>query len=648
MTFLTVADVSVSFGGAPLLEKVSLTLSKGERWGVVGRNGAGKTTIFRLLTGDLDPTTGTIVRDPALRVALLDQHREYDDADSVWAAAASGFGDLIVLERKLERLAGQLEELGSNATEADAAHYSRVFEDFAHRGGHDFHSKVDSVLQGLGFDPAEAKTRPLSTLSGGELGRVGLAAQLAAPADLRLFDEPTNHLDLDTTSWLAAYLRDSTETVMVISHDRAFLDDTVERVLHVHAGTVFSYKGGYSEFVRQRNERELTERRAFDKQQTLIRKEKEYIRRNIVGQKTKQAQSRRRKLERLPRLSAPPADEQSMVVRLDAGERGGDRVVDLTNLDVAVGSRTLIEDATVMARRKDVIALVGANGTGKTTLLATLLGAHPPASGEVKLGASITSAWYRQDLAGVPLDRKIFDIIYDLRPQWTRGQVQGHLGAFQFSGDEVFRVTNSLSGGERSRVALAMVTLAHANLLVLDEPTNHLDVEGIEVLEDAIEQYDGTVILVSHDRAFLRELATRVWAIDNGRLEDYDGPFVDWEVKHAERRRWEDEQRAAEVERLRPPVKRRPPKPPDPARIRRKAEREVEAAEKAVEAAEQVVAGIEADLADGSIYDGSAEGNRRADELGRSLEEAKRILDETVSKWSDAVEALESLDVSGK
>jgi ATP-binding cassette subfamily F protein 3 len=224
--------------------------------------------------------------------------------------------------------------------------------------------------------------------------------------------------------------------------------------------------------------------------------------------------------------------------------------------------------------------------------------------------------------------------------------VQGHLGAFQFSGDEVFRVTNSLSGGERSRVALAMVTLSNANLLVLDEPTNHLDVEGIEVLEDAIEQYEGTTILVSHDRAFLRELATRVWAISDCRLEEYDGPFVDWEVRQEQRLRDLEAIQAAEAEKQRPVAKRRPPKPPDPARQRRKLEREAAAAESDVERAEQSVASLEAELADSSLYDGTADGNFRAEELGRSLAEAKRVLDDAMTRWSDAVEGLEEFDAA--
>jgi ATP-binding cassette subfamily F protein 3 len=319
-------------------------------------------------------------------------------------------------------------------------------------------------------------------------------------------------------------------------------------------------------------------------------------------------------------------------------------VVDIEHLDVRIGTRTLLKDVTVTARRGDVIALVGANGTGKTTLLATILGEHPPAAGAARLGVSTTAAWYRQDLAGVPLDRTIFDIIYDLRPQWNRGQVQGHLGAFQFSGDEVLRVTDSLSGGERSRVALAMITLTQANLLVLDEPTNHLDVEGIEVFEDAIENYDGTVILVSHDRAFLRELATRVWVISDGRLEDYDGPFVDWEARQEERARQQQASQAVEEVKQTEPPKRRPPKPPNLARQRRNASNAVTARELEVEKAEMAVAALEAELADSSLYDGTPEGNLRAAELGQALEKAKSVLDEAMAAWSDAVEVLDSLE----
>ena len=646
MTLLTFGDVAVDFAARTVLEGVSFTVAKGERWGIVGRNGAGKTTLFRLITGALEPTRGTVARARGLRVVLLDQHRDFGAARTVWDAAAVGYADTIRLEAELARQADRLAELGERVTEADLDRYGRDQERFAHQGGYEYHARVAAVLQGLGFDPDEAAQRPLASLSGGERGRVGLAGPLAAPADLLLLDEPTNHLDLETTRWLTRYLGDLGETVMVISHDRAFLDDTADHLLHVHAGTTQAYRGGYSAFVTQRAERELAARRAFEKQQTLIAKEEDYIRRNIARQNTAQAKGRRRRLTRLPRLSPPPGEAGAMSLRLDSRPRGGDRVVDAKDLRVTVGDRVLLDQVTVTAWRTECVALVGSNGAGKTTLLATLLGHKEPATGEVRLGGSITPAWYRQDLAGVPLGKTIFDVIHDLRPHWSRGQVQGHLGAFGFSGDEVQRPTDTLSGGERARVALAMITLTGANLLVLDEPTNHLDIESIEVLEDAIEDYEGTVIVVSHDRAFLRELATRVWAIEDGRLEDFPGPFVEWEERRDERERRRAERAQAALADQRAGEKAQQARvqaaKQAPAAERRARERRVAEAEAAVGRAERQVAELERAVAEPGLYDGDPGRARQAGELSRSLEVARRSLESAMAAWTQAAEALDA------
>ena len=640
MSLVSFAGVAVEFGATLLLDNVTFTAGRGERWGVVGRNGAGKTTLFRLITGELEPTRGAVARMPNLRVTLLDQYRDFGDAATVWDAAALGYRDVLALEREIARQAERLAELGDRATPGDLDRFGRDQERFAHAGGYDFHARVDAVLQGLGFDAEECKTRPVTALSGGERGRVGLAAPLAAPADLLLLDEPTNHLDLDTTRWLTSYLGELGETVIVISHDRAFLDDTVDHVVHVANKTTTAYRGGYSSFVTQRAERALTQQRAAAKQQAFIAKEEDYIRRNIAGQNTAQAKGRRKRLERLPRLSPPPGEAGAMALRLEFNERGGDRVVHAEKLDVAIGGRTLVHGATVTAMRADVIALIGPNGAGKTTLLSTLLGALPPARGEVRIGSSVTPAWYRQDLAGVPLDRSIYDVIQDLRPLWIRGNIQGHLGMFGFSGDEVKRSTNSLSGGERARVALAMITLAHANLLVLDEPTNHLDVESIEALEDAIDEYEGTVILVSHDRAFLRELATRVWAIDGTAIEDFHGPFVEWEKARDERARAAASASAKAAGATTRTAARKAAKQATTAQSERNAEkrarrREAETAERAVELAEASVKELEAALADASLYDGSATGARRAGELNKKLDAARQTLDAAIAAWSE-------------
>lgn len=638
VTLFSLTDVAVEFGGTPLLQDLSWTVAGGERWGIVGRNGAGKTTLFRLITGELAPTRGVVSRTGGLRVVLLDQHRAFGEAATVWEAAASGFREVMALERELAALAERMGTLGDEVTEDDMVRYGEVQDRFAHLGGYDYHARVDAVLQGLGFDPEEAKTRTLASLSGGERGLAGLAAPLAAPADLLLLDEPTNHLDLDTTRWLTAYLQSVGETVLVVSHDRAFLDETVDHVLHVHAGTVAAYRGGYSAFVRQREERLLADTRAYDKQRGAIAKEEEYIRRHIAGQNSAQAKGRRRRLDRLPRLSPPPGDAGAMAIRLEAADRGGDRVIQAEGLRVAVGDRILVEKTTLTVHRGDVIALIGSNGAGKSTLLATLLGVRTPAAGEARIGASITSGWYRQDLAGVPLDRTIFDVIQDLRPHWNRGQVQGHLGAFGFSGDEVRRNTTSLSGGERARVALAMITLQRANLLVLDEPTNHLDVESIEVLEDALEEYEGTVLLVSHDRAFLRELATRVWLLEEETVVDFAGTFVEWETarmaRYGGRERTEDEEDRATRTQDRAAARRQRAVDRQRGEARRASKEAVMQAEARALALELEVADLEARLADPSLYDGSADRALEAGGLHREVRAKRKALDEALGEWA--------------
>ena len=400
-------------------------------------------------------------------------------------------------------------------------------------GGYEYHARVDAVLQGLGFDAEESKTRLVQTLSGGERGRVGLAAQLIAPADLLLLDEPTNHLDLDTTTWLQAWLGEAAETVIVVSHDRAFMDAVCTHIVHIEAKTSESYKGNYSQFVPQRAERRLTRERELEKQRAYVKKEEEYIRRNLAGVNSFQAKGKRKRLERLPRLAPPPGDPAAMSLRFDVSERGGDQVTAIKDLRVEVPGRVLVEDFTAVLRRNDCVALVGPNGAGKSSFISTILGDRAPARGEARVGASITPAWFRQDLSDLPLRKSLADVIQEQRPTWSRGAVQNHLGAFGFTGDEVFREIATLSGGERARMALALMTLKRANLLVLDEPTNHLDVENIEVLEDALEEYEGTVLLVSHDRAFLRQVATRVWSFDGTRLVDFDGPFDEWEADRA-------------------------------------------------------------------------------------------------------------------
>jgi ATP-binding cassette subfamily F protein 3 len=646
MTQVAVSGAGVEFGATTLFSDVTFTIAAGERWGVVGRNGTGKTTLFKLMTGDLAPTRGSVSRQTGLSLSLLGQHRDFGDATTVWEAAAGPFAELLALEKSLAEQAHALSEAND---EIALSRYGRDLERFERGGGYTVAPRVDAVLHGLGFDPARARSQPLAQLSGGERGRVGLARQLVAPSDILLLDEPTNHLDLETTQWLEGYLKELDRTVVLVSHDRAFLAAVVDHVLHFEGGTATPYVGSYAAFVQQRQERRLAQQRAFDKQQRTIASETDYIARNIAGQNTRQAKGRRKRLERLPRLSAPVGEDGTMALRLDVGERGGDQVAVAENVTLSVQGRTLVERFSGRVMRGDRLGIIGPNGAGKSTLLRALVGERAPEGGELRVGSSINVGYYDQQLSSVPLDKSIYDVIADLRPQWERRLVQGHLGRFGFSGDEVQRRAETLSGGERARVALAMLMLTHANLLVLDEPTNHLDVESIEALEDAIESYQGTVILVSHDRAMLRAIASRVWVLHDRHITEFDGSFAEWEVvseerAHAASVRASEEQalrRVAEKKRTARHEERSAST--DSRRQLRQARERTERVEREVAELEAEVSALTATLDDPELY-ARPGGVKEANRLGARLEELRSRLDLALAVWEEETASLESLE----
>ena len=649
MTQIAVSGVSVQFGATTLFRDVTFTAARGDRWGIIGRNGTGKTTLFRLITGEQQPTTGAVSKQPGLRVSLLEQHRDFGGATTVWEAAAGQFAELLALEQSLAEQAVKIGELGEASSPQMLARYDRDLERFDREGGYTFAPRVDAVLHGLGFDPAEARTRSLEKLSGGERGRLGVARQLVSPADVLLLDEPTNHLDLDTTAWLENYLQQTDKTILLISHDRAFLANVVDHVLHFEGDTAFAYTGGYAAFVQQREERRLTQQRAFDKQQKFIADQEDYVRRNLAGQNSRQAKGRRKLLSRLPRLGAPIGSEGTMALRLDVAERGGDQVIVADHVAIAVGDRVLIEDFTTALKRGQTVGLIGPNGAGKSTLIRTLLGQHEIAEGELKLGGSISAAYYRQDLSQVPMDKSMYDVIADLRPLWERRQVQSHLARFGFSGDEVQRNAATLSGGERARVALAMIVLSRANLLILDEPTNHLDVESIESLEDALQDYEGTILLVSHDRELLRVLVDRLWVLHDRRITDFPGGFDEWEVASSERAH-AAAVAAAEEEALRrvhekQKTKRREDDRDQRRTVQRDARQQVERAERKVGELEARIEELTAILGDPGLYT-TEEGKKRAVRAGSELDDLKRRLDGALDEWARATEAAERSAVS--
>ncbi|MEP7384206.1 MAG: ABC-F family ATP-binding cassette domain-containing protein [Gemmatimonadota bacterium] len=649
MTQFSFNGIGVSFGATTILRDVTFTVAEGEKWGIIGRNGAGKTTLFRLLTAAMQPSVGSMAKTPNLRFAVLDQHREFPGVTTVWGAVADAFREVIALEADLARQADALAHAGEQVTEQQLNRYAHDLERFEHEGGYTYASRVDAVLQGLGFDAETSKTESLTHLSGGERGRVALARQLVIPADVMLLDEPTNHLDLETTRWLEEYLRETSETILVISHDRAFLDRVVDHVLHLEDLSAVPYDGGYAHFVRQRAERRLSQGRAFDKQSKAIAKEEDFVRRNIAGVNSKQAKGRRKRLDWLPRLSPPPDDEGAMAVRFPPGDRGGDLVAIFEHAKVEIGERTLLHDFTEWVRRGDVVGLIGPNGTGKSTLLKALFGERELAGGEIRIGGGVKATMYRQDFANVPRTKSLYNIIGDMRPMWERGAIQGHLGMVQFSGEEVMRSASSLSGGELARVALAMMMLEGANLLVFDEPTNHLDVESIEQLEDAIERFPGTVVLVSHDRELLRKLVTRVWELRDGRIRVFDGDFAEFEeVREREEKALAAQTSAAAAERRaqeKVQAKRRSDLDAKSRGNAREIRRNAERAEARVTELEKKVAELDVAVADPDIY-ARPNGRAHAGALSRELTQVRKELSAAMATWEAALAAADALDVT--
>jgi ATP-binding cassette subfamily F protein 3 len=631
----------MQFGASTLFAGITFTIAKGERWGLVGRNGSGKTTLFNLLAGLSEPTSGSIARQPGIRLSMMEQNRDFSDSRSIWEAAAGGRSDLLALEKSLSDQSTRIGELGERSTPAMLSKYDRDLERFEREGGYEFAPRVDAVLHGLGFDPDTARIRQIAELSGGERGRLGLARQLVSAADILLLDEPTNHLDLETTRWLEGFINDSDRTFLIISHDRSFLAETVDHVLHLEGETAFAYSGSYQSFVEQRQQRRDAQLHAFEKQRTMIADREDYIRRNIAGQNSKQAKGRRKLLERLPRLSAPIGSEATMALSLESRSRGGDQVLAAKDLTIRIGDRILIDGFSNTLRRGDRLGFLGPNGAGKSTLLKTLMGERAPGSGEIRLGESIVPGYYRQDLSQVPLDRSLYDIISELKPTWERRQVQGHLGRFGFSGDEVQRTALNLSGGERARVALAMIVLSGANLLILDEPTNHLDVESIEALEDAIDEFDGTVILVSHDRELLRSLTTRVWVLHNKHIVDFAGSFSEWE-EVSEARAHAAAVNAAEEESLRrmhekQKIRRAQKQKEGTKKSQRDARIRAADAEQTVSSLEAEIAKVSEALANPELYL-TRDGAIQSGNLGSQLERLKGQMEKALEVWAEATE----------
>jgi len=527
------SDVYKSYGAQDVLRGTSVQINPGEHVGLVGRNGAGKTTLFRLISNEETPDRGDVVRARGLRLGLLEQHVHFEAGATVHEAALAAFGRLQQIEHEMHELEHRMAEVPDDL-DAVLARYSDLQHEFEHEGGFEYAARAEAILQGLGFERA-TWTMEVEKLSGGQQNRLGLARLLLAEPDVLLLDEPTNHLDVAGVEWLEEFLATYQSAYIIISHDRYFLDRSCRRIIEIENGKAISYNGNYSAFLVEREERREAQHRAYENQQQLIAKTEEFIRRNIAGQKTKQAKSRRKMLEKLERVESVRVDQSAGNFQLKGVERTGNQALIVKDLAIGYPGKLLADQITLTLTRGEALGIIGPNGSGKTTFIKTLLGKLPPLAGEARWGTKVQVGYYAQQLDDLDPRNEIIMELRRVAPATvTAGELRNFLAQFLFTGDDVYKHVIDLSGGEKGRLALAKLIYSRVNVLVLDEPTNHLDIPSREALEEAFDAYDGTIITISHDRYFLDRIATQILALDGrGHAEHYDGDYTeyhDWKM----------------------------------------------------------------------------------------------------------------------
>jgi ATP-binding cassette subfamily F protein 3 len=638
MLLLSCARLSRGFDEGPLFTDVAFELHAGERVGLVGPNGAGKTTLLRLLAGLDRPDDGEVRLHAGARVALLRQQPEFAPGRTLFAEARTAFDELLAAHDDMVHTAEALAK-ATDETERKAlsARYDRLHELLSHHDAFNVDHRIEQVLDGLGFR-REDYHRPVETFSGGQQSRLMLAKLLLSAPDVMLLDEPSNHLDIDTTRWLEDYLAQQPEGMLIVSHDRYFLDRVVTKIQELHAGKLVSYPGNYKQYVRLREERYEQQRKAYEAQRDYIAKQEDYIRRVHYGQLAKQAESRRKALDRLERVERPTKVEGPQM-HFSTVRRSGDLVLQVEDLAKAY-DRPLFRGLTFSLPRGRRLGIMGPNGSGKTTLLRILLGDEQPDAGEVRLGHLIDFGYYDQQLKTLPVDQPVLRAVWpEPDPDVDEQRMRDLLGRFGLVGDQVYQKIGDLSGGERSRAALARLVATGANVLVLDEPTNHLDLWACESLEQALRAFDGTVIVVSHDRYFLNSVVDLLIVLEgDGRSQVIHGNYDTYEVMRAV-------QAAAKAEAGTKAPRKETAQKGAPAggdgatatkqkRKRRFPYRKVEDLETDIAAAETRLQELEQLLASPELYrDGD-----KVKETTRAFEEIKTRLQQLYEHWEEAVE----------
>lgn len=642
MIILSCNNINKSFGVESILEDISFSVNEGDKIGIVGVNGTGKTTLFKIITGIYGYDSGDIYTAKNCRLGYLEQNTNLYSDRTVYEEVLSVFSNLVQAEENLRKLEHEISEHSTTENTEELENmmnmYSKKLEEFEENNGYGYKSEVIGTLRGLGFRDDEMDKK-VNVLSGGEKTRVLLGKLLLSKPSLLMLDEPTNHLDSESVEWLEAFLRAYSGTVMTISHDRYFLDQSVNRIFEISNRKLTTYNGNYTDYQKQSKIQKELEQKRYENQQREIKKQEESIERlKAYGREKhlKRARSKEKMLDKIDRLDRPDGEKKRAKFRFQRSHQSGRDVLQVESISKSYNEKNIFKDVSFDIYRGEKVALIGPNGVGKSTLFKMIMGDEKKMAGEIQIGQNVEISYFHQEQKTLNLNNTIIDEIWDSNPKLNQTEVRNLLGAFLFYGEDVFKEIKTLSGGERARVAILKLMLSNSNLLLLDEPTNHLDIDSKEVLEEAIENYDGTVFTISHDRYFINKIADKILVLNKEGITEYLGNYdyyLEKKKQQQEMQKIADDNNVV-GEKTKTKIKEERRKEKENKQKENERKRSLKNIENEITILEKQIAGLETLLCDEKIYLFP----EKIAEVGREKNEYQRKLNELYDKWERMIE----------
>ena len=634
-------DLEKQFGANTLFKNVNFSIDANARIGLIGPNGVGKTTLLKIMTGEEEATHGEFTINKNIAVGYIAQENALGESKTIWEEMLSVFAPLINMSQKIADLQKKMAASPQNAELLKQ--YDQLQFDFEQQGGYTYQADIKSILNGFNF-PEATWHKKIGSLSGGEKTRLAFVKLLLRKPPLLLLDEPTNYLDLDTLDWLENYLKSYTGAILVVSHDQYFLDNLATQIFELQFGKLTVFKGNYSAYVAERQLRNRQQEEAYEKQQEKIKKDEEFIQKNIVRAKTtKRAQSRRKQLEKMDRIT-PPKHKNKVRINFTSERPSGKEVLILRNLTIGYPGKTMVHDISLQINKGDRVAVIGQNGIGKSTLLKTIMKKLNPQNGSIKYGAALDVGYYDQELQLLDPTKTVIDTVWDRHKTMPEKDVRSILASFLFTAKDIDKTVGQLSGGQKARLTLTVLSLEHNNFLLMDEPTNHLDLEAKEVLEKALQDFDGTLLFVSHDRYFINQLANKIVEIKDGTAQVYEGDYNYYLNEKTKQNAVSASTSANEDTTVIEPEKNKNKLSYQEQKLRdsqkRKLQREVENTENKIEKLEKEQKDIQSQMADPEI----ATNFDKLGPLQEQLSAVQKQLDDANDAWENALNKLDSFD----